>query len=387
MPPAAAAGTEHLVRFPPRLWKVVLGFGSAVWVFSAVVTELTGDTILVPTVIVVGSFLVPTTMVAFALSRRREGHLTTEGVVLGFLGAGTLAVVGTALLETYLLPAAAGTFLAVGVIEELGKACVLVAVGSRLRRREPRDGMVLGAVVGAGFAAFESAGYALQTMLDNVDDHTVRNILETEASRALLAPFGHITWTALLGGALFASWRDGRLHVTARLVRTAAGVILLHALWDQTYGTSITLAEGVTGAGLARRLAQRADVVRLTQRGRAHLVQRLLRPPAGPQRGGRRDLDRARVARATGRLAPAAPPATGGARRGLVAGRLGGGRAQQRQRRAEVRVEHRQRARLVARARRPGRARGARRGSAGCEPRRARCATSPIRLWRSRSES
>ena len=140
--------------------------------FSAVVTELTGDTILVPTVIVVGSFLVPTTMVAFALSRRREGHLTTEGVVLGFLGAGTLAVVGTALLETYLLPAAAGTFLAVGVIEELGKACVLVAVGSRLRRREPRDGMVLGAVVGAGFAAFESAGYALQTMLDNIGDHT-----------------------------------------------------------------------------------------------------------------------------------------------------------------------------------------------------------------------
>ena len=105
MPPAAAAGTEHLVRFPPRLWKVVLGFGSAVWVFSAVVTELTGDTILVPTVIVVGSFLVPTTMVAFALSRRREGHLTTEGVVLGFLRAGTLARRGDGAARD--LPAAA----------------------------------------------------------------------------------------------------------------------------------------------------------------------------------------------------------------------------------------------------------------------------------------
>jgi RsiW-degrading membrane proteinase PrsW (M82 family) len=251
-PPAAepAPGApEHLVRLPRRLWKVVLGFGAAVWVLSAVVTQLTGDTILVPTVIVVGSFLVPTTMVAFALSRPREGHLTTEGVVLGFLGAGTLAVVATALLETYLVPAAAGTFLAVGVIEEIGKACVVVAVGTGLRRRAPRDGMVLGAVVGAGFAAFESAGYALQTMLDNIDDHTVRAILQTEASRALLAPFGHITWTALLGGALFASWQGGRLHVTGRLVGTAAGVILLHALWDQTYGTSITLAEGVTGAG------------------------------------------------------------------------------------------------------------------------------------------
>src|SRR3954452_22068394 len=249
-PPAATAvPPEHLVQLPARLWKVVLGFGAAVWVLSAVVTELTGDTILVPTGIVVGSFLVPTTMVAFALSRPREGHLTTEGVVLGFLGAGTLAVVGTALLETYLLPPNAGTFLAVGVIEELGKACVLVAVATQLRRHEPRDGMVLVAVVGAGFAAFESAGYALQTMLDHIGDHAIRNILETEATRALLAPFGHITWTALLGGALFASWRDGRPRLTAQLVRTAAGVILLHGLWDQAYGTSITLAEGVTGAG------------------------------------------------------------------------------------------------------------------------------------------
>jgi RsiW-degrading membrane proteinase PrsW (M82 family) len=250
-PPAAgtAASPEHLAQLPARLWKVVLGFGAAVWILSAVVTEVTGDTILVPTVIVVGSFLVPTAMAAFALSRPREGHLTTEGVVLGFLGAGTLAVVGTALLETYLLPPNAGTFLAVGVIEELGKACVLVAVATQLRRHEPRDGMVLGAVVGAGFAAFESAGYALQTMLDHIGDHTVRNILETEATRALLAPFGHITWTALLGGALFASWRAGRPRLTAQLVWTAAGVILLHAVWDQTYGTSITLAQGLTGAG------------------------------------------------------------------------------------------------------------------------------------------
>ena len=34
--------------------------------------------------------------------------------MLGFLLAGTLGVVGTALLETYLLPAASGTFIAVG---------------------------------------------------------------------------------------------------------------------------------------------------------------------------------------------------------------------------------------------------------------------------------
>ena len=88
------------------------------------VTEVTDDNILVPTVIIVGSFMVPVTMAAFALSRRREGYLTTEEVVLGFLLAGTLGVVTTALLEGYLVPAAKGTFIAVGVIEEMGKAAV-----------------------------------------------------------------------------------------------------------------------------------------------------------------------------------------------------------------------------------------------------------------------
>ena len=50
---------------------------------------------------------------------------------------------------------------------------MLLLVAHQVHHREPRDGMVLGAVVGAGFAAFESAGYALQTLLDNLDDQTV----------------------------------------------------------------------------------------------------------------------------------------------------------------------------------------------------------------------
>ena len=92
---------------------------------------------------------------------------------------------------------------------------MLLLVAHQVRHREPRDGMVLGAVVGAGFAAFESAGYALQTLLDNLNDQTVLAILEIEAFRAVLAPFGHITWTALIGGALFASSRGGRFRVRA----------------------------------------------------------------------------------------------------------------------------------------------------------------------------
>ena len=239
-----AAPDEHFVQLPPRLWKILLAGGLVTWLIAAIVTEVTGDTILVPTVIIIGSFMVPVTMAAFALSRRRDGYLTTEEIVLGFLLAGTVGVVATALLETYLLPAARGTFIAVGVIEELGKGAVLLLVAHQVHHREPRDGMVLGAVVGAGFAAFESAGYALQTMLDNLKESTVIAILEIETFRAVLAPFGHITWTALVGGALFAGSRGGRFHVSRGLVLTILGVITLHALWDQSSGWAVMLTKG-----------------------------------------------------------------------------------------------------------------------------------------------
>src|SRR3954471_7674223 len=236
---------QHFVHLSTRLWKILLAGGAATWLIAAGVTEITEDNILVPTVIILGSFMVPITMAAFALSRRRDGYLTSEEVVLGFLLAGTLGVVGTALLETYLLPASKGTFIAVGWIEEFAKGAVLLLAAHQVHYREPRDGRGLGSVIGAGFAAFESAGYALQTLLDNLNHQTVLAILEIEAFRAVLAPFGHITWTALIGGALFASSRNGRFHVSRGLVLTVIGVITLHALWDQTSGWAVMLTRGL----------------------------------------------------------------------------------------------------------------------------------------------
>ena len=92
-----------------------------------------------------------------------------------------------------------------------------MAAARGLSTRQPREGMILGATVGAGFAAFESSGYALKAFLENVDDHGVLNIVGTEAIRAISAPFGHIMWTAILGGAIFA----GRRRSTAARARSS----------------------------------------------------------------------------------------------------------------------------------------------------------------------
>jgi protease PrsW len=244
---AALAEPRPLVS--SRLWLWVFLGGGAIWLVTAIATGITDVTHLIPNVILLGSFLVPVSMVLFALGRASEGHLTAEGVLLGFLGGGTLGTVFAALTEVYFLPSAVGTFIGVGLFEETAKALIVVAVGWTIAERRPRDGMVLGATVGAGFASFESAGYALQTFIDHRGDHPVANILSTEAQRGLLSPFGHLTWTALVGGAIFAAWRNGAFKPIAPVIWTFLGVVALHAAWDSSYGWAIVIAEGLAGPG------------------------------------------------------------------------------------------------------------------------------------------
>ena len=191
--------------------------GAVVLLAAAFVTEITDDTILVPNVIVVGSFLVPVCTVLFVLARPHETHLTVEILVLGFLTGGTAGVVLTAVTEVYVLPDHVATNAVIGLIEESGKIGILLLVASLVRTRVPRDGMALGATVGAGFAAFETSGYVLRALVEHSDDHPILNILETEAFRGVLAPFGHITWTAILGGA------DLRVGVVHRAASASTG--------------------------------------------------------------------------------------------------------------------------------------------------------------------
>jgi hypothetical protein len=137
------------------------------------------------------------------------------------------------------------------LIEEVSKGAVLVAVAWRLRERTVHGGMVLGATIGAGFAAFESTGYAFYAYVQHTNDHPELNILQTEVSRAMLAPFGHLTWTALLGGALFAASAraNGGFRFTMRVGWTLAGVAALHGAWDATYGWAIWITQGLLGSG------------------------------------------------------------------------------------------------------------------------------------------
>jgi RsiW-degrading membrane proteinase PrsW (M82 family) len=232
------------------MWLVTLVVGTALWAVVAVAILLTDNTILVPNLILLGTFLVPVCTLLFVLGRPRATGLSVQGIVLGFLAGGTAGVVLTGTIEVYLLPDAVFTSTWIGLIEEGAKALLVVAVAGLVATRLPRDGMVLGAAVGAGFAAFESAGYALGELVAESSRHPIVRILETELFRAVLAPFGHITWTAIMGGALFASAaRTGRFRVDRHVAATFVGVVALHALWDAAYGVAIRISLGLGGDG------------------------------------------------------------------------------------------------------------------------------------------
>ncbi|HEX6026160.1 MAG TPA: PrsW family glutamic-type intramembrane protease [Solirubrobacter sp.] len=241
----------HAHALPRRLWLYALAIGLVVLLVAAFITEITEDTILIPNVIIVGSFLVPVCAVLFVLALPRETHMTVEVLVLGFLAGGTAGVVLSAVTEVYLLPEAVGTNAVIGFIEEASKILILVAVAQLVSTRVPRDGMVLGVTVGAGFAAFETSGYVLRVLIEHGDDHSILSILETEAFRGALAPFGHITWTAVLGGAVFASaWATGRFRFDRRVGWTLLGVVALHGFWDASYGWAIRVSNWIDGHGL-----------------------------------------------------------------------------------------------------------------------------------------
>ncbi|WP_405070166.1 PrsW family intramembrane metalloprotease [Kribbella sp. NBC_01510] len=240
-----------------RAWLAILLAGVLVWLLAAGVTAITKDAILVPTLFLIGSFLVPVTVVTFAMARLDDCRLTSGVVLIGFIAAGTIGVVVSAVTEIYLLPTGSGPignalgFFGVGLIEEVSKGAVLVAVAWRVRERTVHGGLVLGATVGAGFSAFESTGYAFYAYVQHTDDHPELSILQTEVSRAMLAPFGHLTWTALLGGALFAvaAPTNGGFRFTPRVGWTLLGVAALHGAWDASYGWAIWVTQGLTGSG------------------------------------------------------------------------------------------------------------------------------------------
>ncbi|WP_315914521.1 PrsW family glutamic-type intramembrane protease [Arthrobacter sp. lap29] len=178
------------------------------------------------------------------------GNTTTLRVILAFVVGGICGVLGASLLEADLANNLF-TYVSVGFIEELVKGIVLIVIGWRVIPKSASQGALLGAAVGAGFAAFESAGYAFNAVITTQGLDLI-TLLQTEALPAILTPVGHVLWTAILGAVLFGAAR-GCTHFRFRLSIFYAyvAVALLHGLWDSMSGIGAIVALLLTGTTIA----------------------------------------------------------------------------------------------------------------------------------------
>jgi protease PrsW len=238
-------------------WLTVLLSGLLLWILSVVVTALTGNLNLIPTVVMLGSFLVPATAVTYYLDHAPSSTISGQRVFFAFLYGGVLGVLAASLLEVWLLQNGPLVYLGVGLIEEFAKFLALLLVAWGIRRYTMRDGIVLGAAVGFGFAAFESSGYALNALF-TPHGLSLVGLVYTEVLRGILAPVGHGLWTGILGGVLFeVASRKGRLApLSWRVIWVYLGVSLLHGLWDSMRGIAIVLTVLTTNSPALTALMQ-----------------------------------------------------------------------------------------------------------------------------------
>jgi RsiW-degrading membrane proteinase PrsW (M82 family) len=253
-----------------RPWLRMFCAGLALWVATVVVTFVTQNANLVPTIILLGSFLVPVSFVAYAFTRADE-VVTAQRILSALVYGGVLGVLGASLLEAeFLRSPSPVSYLYVGLIEEAVKLAALWLLARRLPRYTMRDGIVLGATVGFGFAALESAGYAFNALFTS-SGLSLLNLVETEVLRGILAPVGHGLWTAILGGVLFgAAARHGRLRLTGSLLGAYLLVAALHALWDAAQPIAVFVMLLLTATSVQWELLRVGQVPDLTQ-GQVHL--------------------------------------------------------------------------------------------------------------------
>jgi len=196
---------------------------------------------LLPGLIITGSFAVPisTVFLFFELNIRRNVPLWQVMRLIFFGGILSLFFALILFENTDFLSDSMGASVA-GVVEEPAKLAALVVL-MRGKRNFPYilNGLLLGAAVGCGFAAFESAGYALRYGFEFFGVANVDAMVDVIQLRGLLSPFAHIVWTAVAGAALWRVMRGRKFDFSFCKVKEFyapfLSVVVCHAVWNSDF--------------------------------------------------------------------------------------------------------------------------------------------------------
>src|SRR5215217_2566373 len=215
-----------------RRWLQIFASGLVLLYLVERTLVATANLNYVPSVILLGAFLVPITFVTYLYERLPNWDVPLPAVAVCFLWGGVLGTVVAGTLE-YDVVRALGFLpkLAIGLIEESAKLIVPLVFYFMGRYRSEAAGIVLGVATAAGFAGLETMGYGFVSLLSSKGNLGVLD--EVLLVRGLTSPAGHIAWTGLVcavlwrerlkaGHATF-NWRVGGAFLTA---------VILHTSWD-----------------------------------------------------------------------------------------------------------------------------------------------------------
>jgi protease PrsW len=181
---------------------------------------------------VVGSFVVPLSVLIFFFETNVRRNVSLYQVLKLLFFGGILSLIFSLILFKVIAINALGASVA-GLVEEPGKLLALFLVVNIPKYKYTHNGLLFGAAVGTGFAAFESAGYALTIGLSTGQPQVIFDIILV---RGMLAPFAHIVWTAMSAAALWKVKGDRPFTFDmvqdSRFLRVFGIAVVLHMLWN-----------------------------------------------------------------------------------------------------------------------------------------------------------
>ena len=189
-----------------------------------------------PGLIFIGSIAAPFSVLVFFFEINAPRNISIFQTVMIFLIGGCISLLITVFLYTYTDTDAftITTAIIVGIVEEAGKI-ITTALFIRYMKKCKYifNGMLIGAAIGAGFAAFESAGYAFRVLLSaQLFKEMTNNIL----LRGILSPGGHVAWAAIEGAAIIISLKNDEFNwgslLDKRFLSLTLICVALHAIWD-----------------------------------------------------------------------------------------------------------------------------------------------------------
>jgi protease PrsW len=219
------------------VWLPVLASGIALFIAVRQILVITGNPILVPSLLVLGLLVIPVSFVVY-VDARNPVHDVPLSVLLscallgGVLGAALASVLE---FETMRRLGVLSTW-SIALIEEAAKLLApIMALALTRYRARTGDGLLIGVAVGMGFAVAEALSYGFVNLLATGGDLT--GIEGLSLLRAALSPAAHAAWTGLAAAALWWAhaqrWRPRGLVVA---VSTFLLVVVLHILWIVTTG-------------------------------------------------------------------------------------------------------------------------------------------------------